>query len=279
MIAAVSLDAWVDWFGDPNHVFRASAVLLGIGQAVITLEYLVVRDVLGDRGAHPWPVMRLSAPPRPIVLRRMREAMFGARGVVALLVLRLGLAATLVCASADAVSLVAVVALAALLMAFSVRLRWGQEGADDISTQVAVGLAVFAVCRAVGAPSVGLYYVAALSLLAYATSGVTKLLEPVWREGVALGWVVNLRSLGAPWAANLLGPRPRLRVALSWAVMLGEVCLPLALLLPAPGIVAALAAALAFHLVAARCMGLNTFVWAFLATYPPILLAWNGLHR
>ncbi|MCB0961792.1 MAG: hypothetical protein KDA98_00540, partial [Acidimicrobiales bacterium] len=101
----------------------------------------------------------------------------------------------------------------------------------------------------------------------------------LWREGVALGWVANLRSLGAPWAADLLSRRPRLRVALSWAVMVGEVCFPLALFLPAPGVVAVLAAGLLFHLATAVVMGLNTFVWAFAATYPAVLLSWSALHR
>ena len=90
---------------------------------------------------------------------------------------------------------------------------------------------------------------------------------------------MNLRSLGAPWAADRLVERPRLRVVLSWAVILGEVCFPLAVLLPARGVVAVLAVGLAFHLVVAVCMGLNTFVWAFVATYPAVLFAWNALHR
>jgi len=274
----MSLEAWVDSFRDPNQVFRASAVLLGIGQTIITLEILSVRKELDGGGVYPWPVMRLSAPRRPAALQSVREAMFGTPGVVILLSLRLLSAATLVFASAESITLVAILVLAALLVTFSVRLRWAQEAADDISVQVALGLAAFAVCRSLGAPSVGLYYIAAFSALAYVTSGATKLVEPAWRSGVALGRVVNLRSFGAPWAADLLLPRPRLRSVLSWAVMLSEVCFPLALLLPAGGAVAVLAAGLVFHLAVALCMGLNTFVWAFLATYPAILFSWTALH-
>ena len=275
----MSLDAGLGWFGDPDHVFRASAVLLGIGQTITTLEYLAVRKELSPGGVYPWAVVRCSAPHRPAVLEGVRETLFGAPGVVVLLVLRLLAAATLVVATAEALTLVAVVALAVLLVTFSVRLRWGQEAADDISVQVALGLSAFAVCRWFDVPSIGLYYIAAFAALACATSGVTKLASPLWREGVALGWVANLRSLGAPWAANLLSGRPRLRVALSWAVMLGEVCFPLALLLPAPGVVAVLIAGLLFHVATAVCMGLNTFVWAFAATYPAVLLSWTALHR
>ena len=274
----MSLDAWVASFGDVNRVFRASAALLGAGQMIAALEFLSVRREFGDGGVYPWRVMRLTAPPRPEPLRRVREALFGSPGVVVLLILRLLSAATLVFASAPSILLVATLSLAVLLVAFSVRLRWAQEGADDMSVQVGLGLAAFAVCRSLGAPSVGLYYIAAFSALAYVTAGATKLVEPLWRSGVALAWVVNLRSFGASWAAHLLLPRRRLRVLLCWAVMLAEVCFPLAVLLPAGGLVAVLAAGLAFHLALALCMGLNTFVWAFLATYPAVLLVWNDLR-
>lgn len=278
MIVLTPLEAWVESFRDPNRVFNASAALLGVGQLITTLEFVSARRELDGSGVYPWPVMRLTAPPRPAALRRARDALFGRRGMVALLALRLLSAATLVFAFAEWTMLVAVLVLATLLLSFSVRLRWGQEAADDLSVQVALGLAAFAVCRSVGASSVGLYYIAAFSALAYVTAGATKLVESTWRNGVALGRVVNLRSFGAPWAADLLQPRPRLRLALSWAVMLAEMCFPLAVFLPAGGVVAVLAAGLLFHLALAVCMGLNTFVWAFLASYPAILLVWTDLH-
>ena len=194
-------------------------------------------------------------------------------------VVRLILAATLLLFGATPwAATIAIVALVALLLAFNLRLPWGMEGADDMAVHVALGLAAYAVCRWLGAPSLGLYYIAAYAALAYVTAGVTKLAEPTWRSGVALAWVVNLEGFGAAWAAELLGPRPRLRRALSWTVMLAEVGAPLAILLPAPGIVGALAAGLVFHGSLAACMGLNTFVWAFAATYPAVLFVWAALR-
>ena len=175
-------------------------------------------------------------------------------------VVRLILAATLLLFGATPwAATIAIVALVALLLAFNLRLPWGMEGADDMAVHVALGLAAYAA-------------------LAYVTAGVTKLAEPTWRSGVALAWVVNLEGFGAAWAAELLGPRPRLRRALSWTVMLAEVGAPLAILLPAPGIVGALAAGLVFHGSLAACMGLNTFVWAFAATYPAVLFVWAALR-
>lgn len=275
----MQLDAWIAAFRDPAYAFRVSAALLGTGQIVTSLEYLCMRKEFASGGVYPWPVLRLSMPPRPAPIHRLREMLFCERGVVMLLTVRLLLASMLLVLSwIESVARLAVVALSAVLLLFNVRLPWGMEGADDIAVHVSLGLAAFAVTRWFDAPSLGLYYIAAYAGLAYVTAGVTKLAEPTWRDGVALEWVVNLQAFGARWAMDLLAPRPRLRCALSWLVMLAEVCAPLALLLPARGIAIALAAGLVFHVTLAVCMGLNTFVWAFLATYPGVLLVWTTLH-
>jgi hypothetical protein len=89
---------------------------------------------------------------------------------------------------------------------------------------------------------------------------------------------VNLQQFGARSAVEFLAPRPRLRQGLAWSVMLAEAGAPLAVLLPAHGIALALVAGLAFHVANAACMGLNTFVWSFLATYPAVLLVWTAVH-
>jgi hypothetical protein len=58
---------------------------------------------------------------------------------------------------------------------------------------------------------------------------------------------------------------------LSLGVIALELAVPLSLVLPAPFAEILLAGVLAFHLLAAVTMGLNTFVWAYVATYPAIL--------
>jgi hypothetical protein len=276
----MNVEPWLSEFRDPDYVFRASAMLLGVGQVVITLEYLWIRTEFGDGGVYAWSVLRVARPRRHPTMEKLRDALFGRAGVVVLLGLRLLLAVTLVLfASVAWLATIAVVALAAVLLAFNVRMPWGMDGADRVAVNVTLGLAAYALARSFDAPSVGLYYIAAYAGLAYVTAGVTKLSDAAWRSGVALGWVVNLQVFGARWAVEFLAPRPRLRQVLSWSVILGEVSAPLAVLLPAHGIALVLVAGLAFHAMTAVCMGLNTFVWAFLATYPAVLLVWSTVHN
>ena len=276
----MNVELWLSEFRDPDHVFRASAMLLGVGQVVTTLEYLWIRSEFGDGGVYAWSVLRLARPRRHPTMEKLRDALFGRAGMVALLGLRLLLAVTLVLfASVAWLATLALVALAAELLAFNVRVPWGMDGADNVFVHVTLGLAAYALARLFDAPSVGLYYIAAYAGLAYVTSGVTKLSDAAWRSGVALGWVVNLQVFGTRWAVGFLAPRPRLRQVLSWSIMLAEVSAPLAVLLPAHGIALVLVAGLAFHATMAVCMGLNTFVWAFLATYPAVLLVWTTVHN
>jgi hypothetical protein len=275
----MNVELWLSEFRDPDSVFRASAMLLGVGQVVATLEYLWIRSEFGDGGVYAWSVLRFARPRRRPAMENLRDALFGRAGVMALLGLRLLLAVTLVLfASVAWVATIAVVALAGVLLTFNVRVPWGMDGADNVALHVTLGLAAYALARVFDAPSVGLYYIAAYAGLAYVTSGVTKLSDAAWRSGVALGWVLNLQVFGAPWAVEFLAPRPRLRQVLSWSVMLAEVSAPLAVLLPAHGIALVLVAGLAFHVTTAVCMGLNLFVWSFLATYPAVLLVWTTVH-
>ncbi|MCU0270555.1 MAG: hypothetical protein MUF83_18170 [Acidimicrobiales bacterium] len=274
--------SWLTGFGDASAAVRATAVLLGLGQAVTTLEYVAVRDAFGDRGIYAWPALRLGRPARPPAWTRLRDTVFGRSGTLVLfgvrLVLSLALAVLGATGAWPALAGAAAVALAVVLVAENVRIPWGREGADDLAVHVALGLAVVALCDAAGAPPVGLVYIAAMAALAYVTAGVTKVVEPLWRSGEALAWVVNLQSFGAPWAYDLLEPRPRLRWFLCWLTMVAEMATPLAVLLPAPGFVAVLALGFAFHVANAVVMGLNSFVWTFAATYPSAAFVWAQLH-
>lgn len=275
----MNVELWLSEFRDPDAVFRASATLLGIGQIVTTLEYLWIRSEFGDGGVYAWSVLQFARPRRHPTIEKLRDAAFGPTGMVALLGLRLLLAATLVLfASVAWLATVAVVGLAAVLLAFNVRLPWGMDGADNVAVHVTFGLAAYALARSFDAPSLGLYYIAAYAGLAYVTPGVMKLSDAAWRSGEALGWVVNVQVFGARWAVEFLAPRPRLRLVLSWSIMLAEASAPLAVLLPAQGIALVLVAGFVFHVLTAVFMGLNLFVWAFLATYPAVLLVWANAH-
>jgi hypothetical protein len=148
----------------------------------------------------------------------------------------------------------------------------GADGSDQMFSLLLVTLAI--ATSLAGNPIVlhaCLWFTALQAALAYASSGVAKLVSPMWRSGYALFRIVCTETYGAKWAATLLQGRPQLCRFLSWSVIVLEMLFPLVLLLPAPYALVALALPLAFHVGCAVVMGLNSFIWAFPATYPAVI--------
>jgi hypothetical protein len=83
---------------------------------------------------------------------------------------------------------------------------------------------------------------------------------------------------GSRAAGRFVNGRPWLCVALAWAVIFSECLFPLSLAVPMPVALALLAGGVAFHVTSGVVMGLNTFIWSFLATYPAILWCHARLH-
>jgi len=114
-------------------------------------------------------------------------------------------------------------------------------------------------------------FIAAQAALSYLTAGVAKARSAVWRSGRAIPLIVDTDTYGWPWVAGMLAGRPALARSACWTVIVFECLFAGALVAPEPVRLAALAVGLAFHLGCALVMGLNTFVWAFAATYPCVL--------
>ena len=57
-----------------------------------------------------------------------------------------------------------------------------------------------------------------------------------------------------------------------WLVIVGETLFPVSLFLPKSALMIALGSFAVFHLFNAIFMGLNTFVWSFIATYPAVIV-------
>ena len=113
-------------------------------------------------------------------------------------------------------------------------------------------------------------YLALQVVLSYFISGQVKLVNPDWRRGVALRDVFAFSAYPVSEGLRGYARRPRLMLAMSWAVILFELAFPASLLHP-DLLIAALVAALAFHLANACLFGLNRFVWAWLAAYPSLI--------
>jgi hypothetical protein len=170
-----------------------------------------------------------------------------------------------------------------VLTAAFVGQRWyrrvGGDGADQMTSIVLVAAAL-------GAPAfpgdvrvaLGAGFIAAQAILAYSTSGVAKLISPVWRDGTGLAGILSTIDHGTPALGQWLVRHPTLSKLASWGTIMFECAFILVLVLPPPLAAALLVAGLGFHAACAGLMGLNSFLWAFPATYPCLWFA-AGLIR
>jgi hypothetical protein len=148
----------------------------------------------------------------------------------------------------------------------------GGDGAEQMSDIVLIT----AVLALLPVPSdaritLAVVFIAAQAVLSYFTSGVAKLVSPMWRSGAALPAILGTYNHGLAWVSRMMETRPKIGLVLGWAVILFEVSFPLVLIAPQSVAIVALGVGLTFHLGCAVLMGLNSFVWPFPATYACVL--------
>jgi hypothetical protein len=166
------------------------------------------------------------------------------------------------------------VMLVALCASLVVRQRRvvGGDGAEQLSEIVLLS-ASLALLPSPGEARVQLavIFIAAQLTLSYVAAGIFKLISPVWRSGEALPGILNTYGHGVAWASYAVGRWRWMGFAAGWLVMLFEVIFPVVFVGPPWLVTILLATGFAFHLGCAVLMGLNSFVWAFPATYACVL--------
>lgn len=261
------------WFSDPRLALYAVESLAAVGVCISSLEHLVARRHLDDRGLLNWPVARLRSRwvTHGVVFRALDPLLHYPAVLAIVGVQLLGALALLATAPASSARapLCSAVALTSLLLL--VRHPFGNDGADQMSLLVFAGASLARCASSDLVLEACLWFLALQACLSYLTAGAVKVVAPRWRDGSALAGVFRTATYGATWADRLLKRHPALAACGARGVIAIECAFPLALVLPPPARHLLLAGGLAFHLAAAGIMGLNTFLWAFAATYPAIL--------
>lgn len=158
----------------------------------------------------------------------------------------------------------------AIRLLLGLRLIYGFDGSDHMHAIVWAGLLVFLASPSASIKDLALVFIAAQLLLSYLTSGIAKLLSPIWRSGKAVGLIVRTESYGQKSVSRLI-ERLHLSGPLSRGTMVLEVVGPLSVLMGPKAAIVFIFFGVMFHLGSAIVMGLNSFVWAFAACFPAVL--------
>ena len=255
-------------------VVHLGACVAAIGALVSSLELIVRPAQLADSGLISWRVSKLQGRWASLPgLGAILDHMFAYPNVLALHAVRSGAAITLLCLPRHQplCAVFAGIVVAATILQH-VRSPFGLDGADHMTVQVLVPACLFYACPTEFVGRCVIWFIGAQVSLSYLTAGVSKLQSSDWRGPDAMRGILGTRIYGSPIVGHALRASPTLAMTLSRTVILGELVLAIAIFLPFPATIAVCALGLAFHLASAIFMGLNSFVWAFAATYPAVLM-------
>ncbi len=258
---------------DPSPYIFSIVLFASLGASISTLEWIHGRRQLKDDGLFSWEVIgsrSLTVGPRLLSTSLYRLLSF--RPFVGILILRLFALLLLPFAlwfgHGSAVVLALVVCSS---LAMHLRSPWGMDGSDQMFTQIFGALFLGQLGGSPLSYKASLWYIAGQSCLSYLTAGIAKAESHHWHGTNAVFAVFNTRTYGYEPVARFLLHRPDITRILTWGAVIMECSFSLALVAGFPGCLIFLAWGVAFHLMNAVVMGLNSFFWSFVATYPAII--------
>jgi hypothetical protein len=256
---------------DLDQALSFAVRLCAIGQLVGLLELLLVRGELSDSGFLDWTMIGNLSP----------RARTRAGGVIRRAFRRLprrafaGILIADACAAAALLVWPASPPLIALVVALQVgvlkRHHLTIDGSDQMMLVVLVACLLGRVGGGVVSARAAVSFLAAELALAYAVAGFAKATSSQWRSGVAFSVIAQTRMYGQPFVARVVRAHPIIGRAAAWSVVGWESLCFVTLTAPRPVVIAMLALGVGFHVGCAVVMGLNRFVWAFVASYPALL--------
>lgn len=259
---------------------HATCILLSVWCLISTLEWVGNFGLFRDDELLSWRILSLR--PERLYRAAFLQPLFRPRGVAVVISVRLGAALILPFAGSALVQMVLLLALIATSWTIKVRSWLGEDGSDQIGQIVSVGACLIAAGNVFGDLALafsGTVLITGQLAISYFIAGFAKLLSAEWRRGLAVVGVMGTHSYGHPLGARLVGSNALFAIGFCWFVIVAETIFPVFLLAPPQVLLWALAGFAAFHVATSYFMGLNTFLWAFLSSYPSIILANELINR
>jgi hypothetical protein len=256
---------------DLDQALSFAVRLCAIGQLVGLLELMLVRSELSDSGFLDWTMIgnlspRVRTRPGSMIRRAFRR--LGRRAFGGMLIADAVAAAALLVWPASPLLIALAVALQVAVLK---RHHLTIDGSDQMMLVVLVACLLGRVGGDVVSARAAVSFLAAELALAYAAAGFAKATSSQWRSGVAFSIIAQTRMYGQPLVARVVREHPLTGRAAAWTVVAWESLCFVTLAAPRPVVIAMLALGVGFHVGCAVVMGLNRFVWAFVAGYPALL--------
>jgi hypothetical protein len=261
---------------DEPMAIKLTLLAVALGSCLTSVEYLYAlsRDGLGSRSLFAWEICgcRQGWLFRGLPAQLMNWC-FQPSPFAALMIVRIAGCVALVALTDRCILAALSLGLTLLAGLLSIRHEHGKDGADQMMIILSTGVFAYLVFDPESPWRwTGIIFISGQAALAYFVSGAAKLISKEWRTGRALPNVLTTTIYGSPKVGKTIRQWPVACMVLTWWVMVWEVSFPLLLISPPQYRWMWLAAGFSFHTGSAVLMGLNTFLIAFVGTYPAMLL-------
>lgn len=265
---------------DPSEALAWCERIASIGIFLSAIETLMSRRQLDDDGFFSWFVQKhrwkwdSHRPTHAFV-----DLLFCPRAIILLSLIQcVCVIACWVIIPTDPLRTVPITVLGFSWIGSAYRSFHGRDGADQMIGLIFVSSALGRLTLSVNGLVIALWFIALQSVLSYSSAGVAKLAGKQWRDGSAFLKIMQTGIYGNGSVARALMRVPIAGKVVSYVVIVFELGFPIAFFGPLPLFAGVLVAGIIFHSVNAFVSGLNTFFWAFVATYPAVCFCYFMTH-
>jgi hypothetical protein len=255
----------IDWHSAPTCL-QLIRWLLFISLTISSFQNLSNSTSFSPDGLFAWKYLKYAHPEKwmqhPIL-----DKLFGQTGIITVNLARLGLLAAGFTNHALPLVLTALLLISALLY---IRAFLPMSAADQLNTILLFCLTVNAWLPDLA--TITLFAIAGQVLCCYFLNGLLKAKANKWWNGAHLKDVLQTENYSRKWVVNLASKTSGSAFRLPGGVIvIWELSAIITPLLPPALLWIYLGIGIAFHLFNAVVMGLNTFFWSFISSYPAIL--------
>jgi len=244
--------------------------ICAVGVLISAFEWLSMHKHFAAGGLFSWEIRRMGT--HSTSFEKLAQWLFSYPNVLILFFIQITATITIFISSTNHIligSCCLIIALSSILLNF--RATEGISGADKMTRLIMIIGSISFFRSTPLVTSAGLIFISLQLILAYCTAGWVRLFVPTWRNGTDLALVLRQHTYSNKFVWSLTKNNKLLLKFVALFILFFECSFLICPLLSSTLFYIYLGCGILFHLSNAFIMGLNSFVWSFLSTYPALI--------
>lgn len=265
-------------FENPEFTLYIVVCMSSVCSLISTLEWISLKERFKNDNYYSWEISRMKVlAGKPQILKMLIDSIFKYPNVLVILWFQL-FSSILIFFTFNHPILTGLSCLGTSIGYFLISYRRvdGYNGGDSMAKVVLLTGAICFLSQSNEILKVGLIFISFQLILAYTTPGLLRLFDSNWRNGKKLMYILRMETFSKKYVYDFFNKRKALIPLTAIAIVIFESFFGLSIFLPFNLLLFVLILGFIFHLTNAIVMGLNTFLWAFVGSYPAFI--WTSLY-